>query len=110
MIVWTALKQPEIERPTASPEIEGGGPVHATALVPMNRRPRLAVPFGPTGPAVASSTGTLERRQRELSTLAFTLSAGFSVTRAHDQPDDQAWECRVAQRVVRFLSCAPSTL
>lgn len=94
-ILWTALKQGEIDPPTAIREIEAGLPGGASALVPFTRHPLPAVRL--------AASGALARRHREPAPLQFTLLGGFSVTRGSWRADDDAWERRVAQRVVRLL-------
>ena len=94
-ILWTALKRGEIDPPTAIREIEAGLPGGASALVPFTRHPLPAVRL--------AASGALARRHREPAPLEFTLLGGFSVTRGSWRADDDAWERRVAQRVVRLL-------
>lgn len=94
-VVWTALEQGRINPATAIREIEAGIPGGAAALVPFTRHPLPAVR--------QEAAGALERRRWESSALAFTLLGGFSVTRGSWRVDDDAWERRVAQRVVRLL-------
>ena len=82
-IVWTALKQGEIDHVRAIREIEAGLPGGAAALVPFTRHPLPAVRL--------AASGVLARRHREPAPLQFTLLGGFSVTRGSWRADDAAW-------------------
>jgi hypothetical protein len=73
-ILWTALKQGEIDDVTAIREIEVGLRGGAAALVPFTRHPLPAVRLAGSGP--------LARGHREPAPLQFTLLGGFSTGRS----------------------------